>query len=94
MAVSVEHRFYGKSIPFNDRNLSTLQFLSVEQNLADTAEIIEYIRHNQSLTKKDHPVVTFGGSYSGATSAWFRMAYPDVTHASISSSGTKVHLLN
>ena len=30
---------------------------------------------------------TFGGSYSGALSAWFRMAYPSHTRGSLSSSG-------
>jgi hypothetical protein len=84
LAVSVEHRFYGKSIPNNDRTVSNLQFLSVEQNLADTAAIVEAIQKN--LTKK-RAVISFGGSYSGATSAWFRMTYPNVTDASISSSG-------
>jgi hypothetical protein len=32
-------------------------------------------------------VLNFGGSYSGATSAWFREKYPNVTHAAFSSSG-------
>ena len=94
LAVAVEHRFYGKSIPFNDRNVSMLRYLTVEQNLADTADIIEYIRQNRSLSSERHKVVTFGGSYSGATSAWFRMAYPHVTHASISSSGVVNAIVN
>ena len=94
MAVSVEHRFYGQSIPFNNRNVSMLQYLSVEQNLADTAEIIQYIMRNRSLSPEDHTVIVFGGSYSGATSAWFRMTYPNIAHASISSSGVVNAIVN
>jgi len=33
------------------------------------------------------PVVATGGSYSGATCAWFRQAYPDHAAGCISSSG-------
>jgi len=33
------------------------------------------------------PVVTYGGSYSGALSAWFRLKYPHLTIGSIASSG-------
>ena len=94
LAVSVEHRFYGASIPFNDRNVSMLRYLSVEQNLADTAAIIGFIRSNYSLPADANPVVTFGGSYSGATSAWFRMVYPNVTTASVSSSGVVNAIVN
>ena len=94
LAVYIEHRFYGNSIPYNDRNVSMLRFLTVEQNLADTADIINFVFKNWSLHHDNHTVVTFGGSYSGATAAWFRMAYPNVTHASISSSGVVNAIVN
>lgn len=51
LAVSVEHRFYGKSIPFNNRNVSMLKYLNVQQNLADTAEIINFIQKNRHVVK-------------------------------------------
>eukprot|EP00035_Acanthoeca_spectabilis_P039989 m.66451 g.66451 ORF g.66451 m.66451 type:complete len:480 (+) comp9818_c0_seq1:844-2283(+) len=91
LAVAVEHRFYGGSIPFNDRTVANLKYLSVEQNLADTAAVIEAIQKN--LTSK-RVVMNFGGSYSGATAAWFRIAYPEVTHGTSSSSGVVNAILN
>jgi hypothetical protein len=91
LAISVEHRFYGKSIPNKDRTVANLQYLSVEQNLADTAAIVEAV---QKTLKKKRAVISFGGSYSGATSAWFRMTYPNVTDGSISSSGVVNAILN
>lgn len=48
----------------------------------------------RSLTKNKHKVITFGGSYSGGTSAWFRMAYPEISTASISSSGVVNAIVN
>lgn len=38
--------------------------------------------------------MSFGGSYSGATSAWIRIRYPDKVHASYSSSGVVNAILN
>ena len=76
LAVSVEHRFYGASIPFNNRSVAMLKYLTVEQNLADTAAVVLHLQQSimaeQSSTAK-RPVINFGGSYSGATSAWFRL---------------------
>jgi len=31
-------------------------------------------------------VISFGGSYSGALSAWLRKTYPDVIHGAVSTS--------
>jgi len=55
----------------------------VEQALADLAYFIEYGLPHKAVSK----VFTFGGSYSGALSAWFRVAYPNHTVGSLSSSG-------
>eukprot|EP01052_Picozoa_sp_SAG31_P012291 SAG31_NODE_716_length_12626_cov_7.493973_3_plen_151_part_00 len=63
-----------------------LQFLTVEQNLADTAAIVEHVKQTIGGGKR-RVVLNFGGSYSGATAAWFREAYPNVTHGAFSSSG-------
>jgi hypothetical protein len=80
MAISIEHRFYGGSIPNNDRSTANLKYLTVEQNLADTAFLLEQIQKNVTLDgSKPRVVINFGGSYSGATSAWFREKYPTVT---------------
>mmetsp|Transcript_14496 Transcript_14496/g.31427 ORF Transcript_14496/g.31427 Transcript_14496/m.31427 type:complete len:482 (+) Transcript_14496:52-1497(+) len=82
-AVSVcpQHRFFGDSVPFNDSSVANLKYLSVEQNLEDMAAIVKAVRGQYpSVTK----VVAVGGSYSGASSAWFRNHYPSVVDAAIS----------
>jgi hypothetical protein len=91
LAVAIEHRFYGASIPFNDRSLEMLQYLSIEQALADHAAVVEHI---QSGLANRRVVINFGGSYSGATAAFFREKYPNVTHAASSSSGVVNAILN
>jgi len=92
LAVAIEHRFYGKSIPNGDRSIENLKYLSVEQNLADTAALIDHLQKIHG--NKNRIVVTFGGSYSGATSAWMRVRYPNKVHASYSSSGVVNAILN
>ena len=91
LAVSVEHRYYGESQPVGDRTDANLKFLSVEQNLADTAAVVEAV---QATFHSKRPVMNFGGSYSGATAAWFRGAYPNTTMAAVSSSGVVNAILN
>ena len=69
--VSVEHRFYGKSVPNNDMTTANLKYLTVEQNLADTAAVVSHLQEKyprlDGLSRR--AVGSFGGSYSGATSA-------------------------
>ncbi|KAL0374826.1 UNVERIFIED_CONTAM: Lysosomal Pro-X carboxypeptidase [Sesamum radiatum] len=78
----IEHRFYGKSMPFGGSkerayaNSSRLGYLSATQALADYATLILDLKKN--LTAIDSPVVVFGGSYGGMLAAWFRLKYPHV----------------
>ena len=86
----------GESLPLGNLELSSLKFLTVEQALKDAAVLIEYLQaqlpieynvtHLRPANAK-YKVVAFGGSYSGALSAWFRVAYPEHTVGSLSSSG-------
>lgn len=86
----LEHRYYGKSQLFDDWSYENMKYLTVENALADVAAFVEakqqefHKRFNTPLRRK---VITFGGSYPGALSAWFRLKYPHLTDGSISSSG-------
>jgi len=85
LMVSVEHRFYGQSIP-GDGTLSTenLRLLSADQALADYAVFIDFIK--KQFKAADSKVVTFGGSYSGSLSAWMRQKYPNLVDIAYASS--------
>uniref|UniRef100_A0A914DSG7 Uncharacterized protein n=2 Tax=Acrobeloides nanus TaxID=290746 RepID=A0A914DSG7_9BILA len=87
--VFAEHRFYGDSYPYGNlsyTNVKYLQFLSVPQVLADFATFIPWFKTNIVKCDSKTPVVSFGGSYGGMLSAWFRVAYPGVTAGAWASS--------
>ncbi|KAL1549275.1 lysosomal Pro-Xaa carboxypeptidase [Salvia divinorum] len=90
LLVFIEHRFYGKSIPFGGNkaaaysNSSTLGWLSSTQALADYATLILDLKNN--LSAPDSPVIVFGGSYGGMLAAWFRLKYPHVAVGALASS--------
>lgn len=89
MLLFVEHRYYGKSLPFGDESgtsLQNLQHLSSAQALADFAEVIYRLKEEIPGMAKS-PVIAFGGSYGAMLSAWMRIKYPHVVVGAISSSG-------
>ncbi|KAJ9184531.1 hypothetical protein P3X46_004245 [Hevea brasiliensis] len=98
LIVFIEHRYYGKSIPFGGNedvaksNASTLGYLSSTQALADYATLITHLKNNLSAT--DSPVVVFGGSYGGMLAAWFRLKYPHVAIGALASSAPILGFVN
>jgi hypothetical protein len=71
----VEHRYYGKSQLFEDWSVPNMKLLTAEQALADLAYFIEMKQLELASkygTTERRKVVTIGGSYPGALSAWFR----------------------
>ncbi|KAI3823353.1 hypothetical protein L1987_04788 [Smallanthus sonchifolius] len=90
LLVFIEHRYYGKSIPYGGdkkkayKDSKSLGYLSSTQALADYATLIVDLKNN--LTAKDAPVIVFGGSYGGMLAAWFRLKYPHVAIGALASS--------
>jgi pimeloyl-ACP methyl ester carboxylesterase len=82
--VALEHRFYGDSIPNDSSETDNLKFLTVENALADLNGFTEYYRESANATSK---WFVFGGSYPGGLASWYRIAYPDASVGSLSSSG-------
>lgn len=90
--VMPEHRYYGYSLPFADLTLENLRFLSSKQAIVDLATFRDYFQKtfNKEMGlpfSSENPWFTFGVSYPGALSAWFRLKFPHLTRGSISSSG-------
>ncbi|KAJ4455439.1 putative Thymus-specific serine protease [Paratrimastix pyriformis] len=84
MAICVEHRFYGKSIPTKDVSTDSLKYLSSDQALADYALFRQFIaqKYNAPASKW----IAFGGSYSGSLAAWQRIKYPHLFAGALASS--------
>ncbi|KAK9678756.1 hypothetical protein RND81_11G231600 [Saponaria officinalis] len=96
--VSPEHRYYGKSSPFESHTTENLQYLSSKQALFDLAAFRQY--YQESLNRKlnridvENPWFVFGVSYPGALSAWFRLKFPHLTCGSLASSAVVLSVYN
>ena len=81
----VRFRFYGKSHPTEDMSVKNLAYLSSQQALADLANFVSAMNVRHNLTEAKW--ISFGGSYPGSLSAWFRLKYPHLVHGAVSTSG-------
>ncbi|CAB05185.2 Peptidase S28 [Caenorhabditis elegans] len=77
----LEHRFYGDSVVGDNTNFKLLNSLQMLYDLA------EFIKAVNIRTGTSNPWITFGGSYSGAMSAWMREVFPDLVVGAVASSG-------
>ena len=82
LMVALEHRFYGESRPTTDMSVGNLKFLTSEQALGDLAHFTNYLKDpdpaqstpalHLKYSAAASKFVTFGGSYPGALSAWYK----------------------
>lgn len=87
LVIFIEHRFYGKSLPFDEKQSFLHPFvdlLTAEQALADFAVLITSLK--SQLNAENSAVVAFGGSYGGMLSAYMRFRYPNIIDGSIAAS--------
>ncbi|XP_076243025.1 putative serine protease K12H4.7 [Calliopsis andreniformis] len=84
MMYYTEHRYYGKSRPTEDITSENLQYLSVDQALADLANFIEAKKKEERL--QNSKVIVFGGSYAGNVVTWLRLKYPHLVQGALASS--------
>lgn len=98
LLVTLEHRFYGESQPFDTTSVEHLRFLTSEQALGDIARFISYLARGSTTLTATTPELTlnqscagsqfvlFGGSYAGNLVAWFKIKYPMLAVGVIASS--------
>ncbi|KAM6550118.1 hypothetical protein CsatB_021794 [Cannabis sativa] len=89
LIVFIEHRYYGKSIPFGSReealsNASTLGYFNSAQALTDYANILLHIK--STYQAPNSPIIVIGGSYGGMLASWFRLKYPHIALGALASS--------
>lgn len=81
----IEHRFYGKSVPISEFPSENLQYLYVDQVLADLAHFVQTITSDEALNASGG-VIVVGGSYAGSLATWFRRKYPHLVNGAWASS--------
>jgi serine protease 16 len=87
LVIALEHRFYGASIPTPDITTQSLRLLSNHQAIGDVAFFItQYLVPTYKLDLSVQKIVTFGGSYPGALSAWLRLRLPHLISVAFSTS--------
>lgn len=85
LGLCAPYRYYGKSRPTEDISNTNIKFLSSRQALADVASFHNVMVTQFKMSDKNR-WISFGGSYSGALSAWLRQVYPSVVVGAVASS--------
>ncbi|XP_043855129.1 thymus-specific serine protease [Dromiciops gliroides] len=85
LVVSLEHRFYGRSIPPGSLDVAQLRFLSSRHALADVASARIHLSRIYNISASS-PWISFGGSYAGSLAAWARLKFPHLIWAAVASS--------
>ncbi|CAG2113212.1 unnamed protein product, partial [Medioppia subpectinata] len=92
LAVILEHRYYGRSVPTPDLSTQNLKYLTTQLALKDLEQFALYLTKKLSL--EGNKWVAFGGSYPGALAAWFREKYPNIAVGAIASSAPVEAIIN
>ncbi|KAI0132335.1 peptidase S28 [Xylariales sp. AK1849] len=84
-AIVIEHRYWGKSVPFNELTAETLRYHNLPAAMKDMTNFalnakMEFCEEGD-CNANDVPWVLVGGSYSGALAAWTSQMEPGVFHA-------------
>lgn len=85
--VYLEHRYYGKSLPFADLSTDHMQYLTLGNVLEDLATFQKWIATQQGWKGK---WITVGGSYSGTISALYRQKHPELIVGALASSAPMI----
>ncbi|KAI1382985.1 peptidase S28 [Hypoxylon trugodes] len=88
LAVSLEHRYFGQSLPFgeNSHTASAMQYLTLDNVMADAVSFIEFVKKTNPGASQSKAIVA-SGSYGGFLAGAFRLNHPDAFFASLASAG-------
>lgn len=68
------------SIPGRNMSFPNLQYLTIEQSLADVFDFIDFVR-NDRVNDPEASVVLIGTNYGGSLCVWFQKLYPGIVSA-------------
>ncbi|MBX3226706.1 MAG: hypothetical protein KIT84_39205 [Labilithrix sp.] len=73
--VALEHRYYGKSLPFAEPTVSQMKHLTIHNALEDAAAFEAFAKTELGLAGK---WIAVGGSYPGMLAAFYREKHPEL----------------
>lgn len=73
--VALEHRYYGKSLPFAKPTIRQMQYLTINNALEDAAAFEGFAKTKLNLRGK---WIAVGGSYPGMLAAFYREKHPEL----------------
>ncbi|XP_055452940.1 thymus-specific serine protease [Psammomys obesus] len=85
LVISLEHRFYGLSMPAGGLDMAQLHYLSSRHALADVASALQALSRLLNVSSSS-PWICFGGSYAGSLATWTRLKFPHLVFAAVASS--------
>lgn len=89
--IVLEHRYWGYSSPFADLTTKNLQYLTLENAIADLVHFARTVKlpfdpEGRATQAPNVPWVLVGGSYPGALTAWTQIVSPGTFWAGLASS--------
>ncbi|KAJ9610426.1 hypothetical protein H2200_005203 [Cladophialophora chaetospira] len=88
IAVSLEHRYFGESAPFNSTDPTKQQyeysFLTLDNVMADSANFVNYLKKSISGASNSKAIV-YSGSYGGFLCTVLRQNHPEAFYGAIAS---------
>jgi pimeloyl-ACP methyl ester carboxylesterase len=81
--IALEHRYYGESLPTKVLTPEALKFLNLESAIADLASFQRFMMEEKGFKGR---WISFGGSYAGTLSAFYRQRHPELVSGALASS--------
>jgi hypothetical protein len=85
LLIALEHRYFGVSRPTVDTSFENLQWLNLQQSLADIARFIAHYKEN-NYGAENSRVVLWGRGFGGSLAIWARQKYPHLVDGAWGSS--------
>ncbi|KAF7186779.1 putative extracellular serine carboxypeptidase [Pseudocercospora fuligena] len=91
VTILLEHRYWGRSSPFEIGTISNLQYLTIEQALEDIVYFAKNVKlpilsRIKALDPMTRPWILVGGGYAGALTVWTSQGAPNLFSAHLASS--------
>ncbi|KAI1090935.1 peptidase S28 [Rostrohypoxylon terebratum] len=88
IAVSLEHRYFGQSLPFGQasHSPSSMKYLTLDNVMADAVSFIEHIKETNTGASNSKAIIA-SGSYGGFLAAAFRLNHPNTFFGSLAAAG-------